>query len=166
MKKQLPKQDPINAFRRKTEAARRIGSNHQCACGERRPEALIKGTSPITCASCKRKQEGRKAIDAHHVFGRANDPTTTLLVPVNDHRAELSVAQQDWPQRTLRNPDGSPLLASAGRIRGFGDILDYLIPRALLCDANFLEELDAYLENKFGDKWWRDTPLDHFGPKG
>lgn len=60
-------------------------------------------------------------MDDHHVFGKANDPTTIVTVPANDHRAELSVAQQDWPKKTPENPDGSPLLAAAARIRGFVD---------------------------------------------
>src|SRR5215467_9967630 len=101
MKRKLPQTDPIAAYQRKTAAARRIGQNAQCICGEKRPEALITGSVPIICAACKRKQEGKATMDDHHAFGEANDSATTIPVPVNDHRAELSVAQQDWPKRTL-----------------------------------------------------------------
>lgn len=163
--KQSAQRDPVMAYQRKAVAARRIGSNQQCVCGETRPEALIAGTNPITCAACKRTQERRKATDAHHVAGRANDPTTTLLVPVNDHRAELSVAQQDWPMKTLRNKEGSPLLAAAARIRGVVDTIAYL-HKGLLSVAEMLEALDRFLESKLGAKWWRRTPLARFGPKG
>jgi hypothetical protein len=51
-------------------------------------------------------------MDAHHVAGKANSPIT-VPVPVNDHRACLSVAQADWPKSTLMNAHGSPLLAAA-----------------------------------------------------
>ncbi|HEY7405867.1 MAG TPA: hypothetical protein VIB39_20245 [Candidatus Angelobacter sp.] len=104
-------------------------------------------------------------MDNHHVFGKSNDPNTTIPVPVNDHRAELSLVQQDWPKATLRNKDSSPLLAAAGRIRGFVDTMNYL-QKGLLWAAEILEALDAFLARKVGDKWWRGTPLDQFDPKG
>jgi hypothetical protein len=104
-------------------------------------------------------------MDDHHVFGEANDPTTTIPVSVNDHRAELSAAQQDWPKRTLQNPEGSPLLAAAARVRGFVDMVIYLIEKGLLWIAQMLEALDEFLAEKLGSRWWCGTPMDQFAPR-
>jgi hypothetical protein len=164
--KKLPQRDPIQAYKRRASAALRVGRSKECACGEKRPEALIAGSYPVTCAACKRKKEGKTTMDDHHVFGNANDPTTTVPLPVNDHRAELSAAQQDWPQKTLQNPDGSPLLAGAARVRGFVDTIVYLIERGLLWIAEMLEALDEFLGQKLGAKWWCGTPLGQFAPQG
>lgn len=161
MNNKLPQNDPIAVHQRKSTAARRVGTDKQCACGEKRPEALIAGTHPIVCASCKRKQEGKTTMDKHHVFGRANDPTT-IEIPVNDHRAVLSVAQQDWLKQTLENPHGSPLLRAAGCIRGFVDTVLHLIEKGLLWIAHMLEHLDAFLVKKLGAYWWVGTELEKF----
>ncbi len=165
MKNNVPQNDPIATYQRKATAVRRVGNNKKCACGEKRPEALITGTDPIVCAACKRKEERKTAMDDHHVFGKSNDTTTTIPVPVNDHRAELSAAQMDWPQKTLRNPHRSPLLAGAARIRGFVDTMVYLIEKGLLWVATMLEALDAFLESTLGTKWWCDTALAQYVPK-
>ncbi len=109
MAKKRRQLDPIGRYQRKATAARRIGRNKQCACGESRPEALVRGSKPTTCAACVRKKRGLTTEDNHHPAGRANNPAT-IRVPVNDHRAELSPAQYDWPRETLENPDRSPLL--------------------------------------------------------
>ena len=105
----------------------------------------------------------RKTHDNHHPFGIANSPLT-ISIPVNDHRASLSVAQYDWPQKTLRNEEGSPLLAGAGTIRGFADIFNYLIQEFLLRDADMLELLDTMKEKQLGKKWWKGTKLEAFEP--
>jgi hypothetical protein len=83
-------------------------------------------------------------------------------VPVNDHRADLSVAQGDWPKQTLENPEGSPLLASAGKVRGFTDTNAYLMEKLLLPDAEMLEALDRYLTKRIGPRWWVGTDLEKF----
>lgn len=158
MRQRLPQRDPIGAYRRGVTAQRVIGAR-KCACGETRPDALIAESEPTTCAECKRKSEGRSTFDDHHPAGKANDPTT-IPVPVNDHRADLSVAQRDWPKETLENRDGSPLLADAARIRGFVDTHNYLIERLLLTRAERLERLNAYLVKKLGQKWWADAELE------
>src|SRR5215471_5653998 len=124
---ELPQQDPSGAQRRKATAKRRVG-NKQCACGENRPEALIPGSNPTICAACDRKRKGKTTMDKHHVAGQANSPMT-VPVPVNDHRACLSVAQADWPKQTLENPDHCPLLAGAASIRGSIDMIVYLIKK-------------------------------------
>jgi len=117
--KKSPLRDPEGAARRAATAKRRAGVNSRCECGEQRPLALIPGSSPTICAKCQREREGRSIMDSHHPFGKANDPETTTPTPVNDHRAELSKAQEDWPKRTRENPDGSPLLRAAACVRGF-----------------------------------------------
>ena len=103
-------------------------------------------------------------MDNHHPAGDAND-ATTIAVPVNDHRGELSVAQYDWPKKTLENPDGSPLLARAACIRGFVDTNYYLVEKLLLPGPEFYELLDALLTEKFGTKWWTNTELEKFVPR-
>jgi hypothetical protein len=104
-------------------------------------------------------------MDRHHPFGEANDAKTTIPAPVNDHRAELNEAQRDWPKRTLENPDGSPLLAASGCIRGFIDTVLYLIETGLLWIAEMLEKLDEWATARFGSKYWLGTPIEQFQPK-
>ena len=164
MPKELPPRDPRSAFRREAIAGRRIGEGNQCACGEARPEALISGSDPTVCFKCDRRQKVRRLTDAHHVAGRANSPIL-ILVPVNDHRAELSAAQYDWPRKTLQNPDRSPLLSAAAHIRGFADLIVYLLKAFLLWIADMLELLDTTLERKLGRKWWKNTKLKPFEPR-
>ena len=166
MSKKLPQNDPISTYQRKSSAARRVGNNAQCAyCDETRPEALIANSNPLVCAQCQRKRQGKTITDYHHVAMRANSPTT-IPVPINDHRAVLSVAQYEWPKKTRENPDGSPLIAAAGCIRGVMDYIFYLIEKFLYWSAGMLEELDAYLIERLGPQWWLETPLNRFAPKG
>jgi hypothetical protein len=167
MSKKKPSQnDPISAYQRKATATRRVGSGAQCTyCPEVRPEALIAKSDPLICAECKRRQEGKTIMDHHHVAMRANSPTT-IPVPINDHRAVLSVAQYEWPKKTRENPEGSPLIAAAGCIRGVMDYIFYLIEKFLYWSAGMLEELDAYLIERLGPQWWIETPLNRFAPKG
>jgi hypothetical protein len=164
LRKELPPQDPRSAYRRKAIATRRIGESNKCACGEARPEALISGSDPIICFACDRRKKVRRLTDAHHIAGQTNSPLIILL-PVNDHRADLSTAQYGWPRRTLQNPDRSPLLSAAAHIRGFGYLIVYLLKSFLLWIADMLELLDTLLERKLGRKWWKDTKLESFEPK-
>jgi hypothetical protein len=162
--KKPPLRDPEAAYVRKATAARRVGVNAKCACGENRPKALVSGRQPIMCAKCVRKKKGHTTMDNHHIAGEANSPVT-IPVPVNDHRAELNSAQEDWPKETRENPDGSPLLAAAGCIRGFIDYILYLIEKGLHWVADLLEKLDAHLVNKLGPQWWANTEIEQFAPK-
>lgn len=164
MSNELPQQDPSGAYGRKVRAKRRVG-NKQCACGENRPQALIPGSNPTICAACDRKRKGKTTMDKHHPAGRANSPMT-VPIPVNDHRACLSVAQADWPSQTLENPDRCPLLAAAAGVRGCIDTIIYLVKNGLLWIANMLEKLSAFLRTKLGPKWWINTELQQFAPKG
>ena len=97
MPRKLPTRNPSGTHRRKVVAARRVGLDTRCSCGEKRPDALIPGIKPPKCAACQRIATGHQTMDNHHFAGRANSPTT-IPVPVNDHRAHLSVAQADWPK--------------------------------------------------------------------
>ena len=103
-------------------------------------------------------------MDNHHPFIKVNDSKTTIPVPVNDHRADLSESQRDWPKRTRENPDGSPFLAGAGRLRGFIDTVLYLIERGLLWVAEMLEKFDEWATEKWGRGYWKGTPLEQFQP--
>lgn len=124
MKSKNPPRGPEAAYVRHTIAKRRIGRQR--------------------CASWD---------DEHHPQGEANG-SFTVSVPVNEHRAELTPAQQDWPKETLNNPRGSPLLKGAARVRGFIDTLYNLIKRLLGWIPEMLEQLDALLTKLFGARWW------------
>lgn len=164
MPKKLPQRDPIRAYMRKSNAMNRVGSGNKCECGESRPEALIAGTQPITCAACKREAEGKSVMDDHHVAGKANC-SATVAIFVNDHRSQLSVDQYDWPKETTENRHGSPLLAAAGCIRGLCDTIVHLLETFLLWIPSFLETLDSLLRNELGAKWWVNSELRQFAPK-
>jgi len=160
----LPKRDPEAAYVRHAIAQRRVGMGAKCACGEARPEALIPNSKPTMCHECQRKQERKTIMDDDHPAGRANS-RTVLAVPVNDHRAELTVAQHDWPKETLENPEGDPLLAGAGCIRGSIDRIIYLLKKLVLWIPEMLEQLSAFLKQKLGPKWWVGTELEKYAPK-
>lgn len=160
----LPQRDPSAAYVRKVTKARSVGIGAQCACGESRPEALIREGDCVICHECKRKENEMKTEDDHHPFGEANSPVT-ISVAVNDHVAELTPAQKDWPTKTLQNPDGSPLLAAAATLRGFIDTVLHLIEKGLHWIADMLEKADAFLTQKFGKNWWVGTELEKFATK-
>ncbi len=144
--------DPEAEYRRQERAKRRLGTKTKCTqCGA--TKALIPKSKPRICAECQRKNQGQSVTDNHHVAGK-NNHAGTVPVPVNDHRARLSLEQHKWPARTLRNPDQSPLLAIAACIRGFIDFVEYCIEQFLVWAIAFLEELDARLVEKFGPRWW------------
>lgn len=148
-----PSSDPIRTAKRKSVAERRVGIGVACACGEKRPKALIARSNPMICEECNRRKQDRTIYDDHHVAGKANHPFT-IPVLANDHRAVLSEAQYDWPKATRENPNGSPLLSVAGRIRGFCDMILYLVKELLLSIPEFLENLDASLISRFGPALW------------
>jgi hypothetical protein len=158
--RRIPKRDPEGASVRKAIAKRRVGKR-RCLCDESRPEALLHDT--VWCAECQRKHQGRSTEDEHHYAGAANDPTT-ISVRANDHRADLTTAQLDWPTQTRENPDGSPALAAAGRVRGFVDTVVFLIRKGLLWVAEMLERLDAALVKRLGPHWWQGMGLSSIAP--
>ena len=57
---------------------------------------------------------------------------------------------------TLRNPDGSPLLRAAAALRGWLDLLWLIMVRAVGWIPVFLEQLDAHLRQRLGERWWED----------
>jgi hypothetical protein len=164
VRRRLPIRDPIAAYQRKAVAERRFGEKAQCACGESRPEALITGSSPIRCYECDRKRRGKATVEQHHVAGKSNSPVT-IPIPANDHRARLSADQYDWPKETRENCDGSPLLATAASIRGYSDTNFYLLESLLRTNPEMLEELNVFLLERLGPKWWIGTPMEKYVPK-
>jgi hypothetical protein len=164
MAKRIPSREkPIDHYVRRENAERRIGEDAQCECGETRAQALIPGSAPVICVECDRKSKGRSTEDQHHVAGRANDPIT-IHVPANDHIADLSERQRDWPKETLENPRGCPLLRGAASVRGFADTVHYLVDKTLMWVARALEFLSAFLASKLGPTWFRGTPLEQLAP--
>lgn len=162
MRRKRQTRDSIAAHQREAVAARRFGENAQCACGESRPEVLLAGSRPTICAACDRKRRGKTPIDKHHVAGKSNS-AITIPVAVNDHRAWLSADQYDWPKQTLENPTGNPLLIASASLRGYADTTRYLV-EALL-HPEMLEELNAFLTEKLGVKWWIGTPLEKYAKR-
>jgi hypothetical protein len=160
MLKRLLQRDPGAAYQRKIAAERRFPPGSRCECGETRPETFV-SNNPVICAACDRVSRGKSALDEHHPAGKSNSPIT-IRTPVNDHRAELSPAQYDWPKETLENRDGSPLLARAGCVRGYIDTNAYLVEKLLRDHAEFLELLNQLLVEKFGSEWWRDSRFENF----
>jgi hypothetical protein len=163
---ELPKRDPLGACRREAIAERRLGNEKVCTCcGESHPFALEQNTNPRLCTECRRRKAGKTIMDDHHVGGEANSDVA-IPVPANDHRARLSENQRDWPTATLENPDGSPLLAAAGCIRGYADTIVYLVEKLLLWIAEMLEILNVILVQKSGPKWWEKTEVEKFARPG
>jgi hypothetical protein len=156
--------DPIKAHQRKSAAARRVGVGARCKCGEDRPEALITGSRPMTCAACKRTANGKSTLDRHHVAGKANH-SLTIPIPVNDHRAILTADQYDWPKKTLENPDRSPLLAAASCIRGFISTVRYFLDKLLGWIPAVLELADQFLTHHLGPHWWTKIEFTRNTPK-
>lgn len=156
--------NPVNAAIREDRAQRRVGANARChVCRESRPEALIRGSNPMICAECQRKAHGQSTIDDHHVAGRNNSPETIPL-PVNDHRAELSVAQMDWSQEMRENPSGCPLIRAQAMLQGTADVVRYLFDKFVDFAVALLGTLSEYLRQTLGAHWWRGTPIDRFSP--
>jgi len=126
---------------RQEKQLRRLGTRkpHCKLCGESDAAALTGITPNITCYECQAKRAGRSPIEKHHPAGHNND-SFTVPIPANDHRI-LSDRQHDWPEQTLRNSKGDPVLRIAATIRGFMDLILELIKRTLGWIPEFLEEL-------------------------
>jgi hypothetical protein len=90
--------------------------------------------------------------EVQHWFGQHNDPLTSPI-PANEHRV-LSELQARWPKDTLRNPDGSPLLRAAAALRSWLDVMRLLIERVVAWIPPFLEQLDSWLRDRLGPRWW------------
>jgi hypothetical protein len=125
-------------------------------CVEANPFAMV---SARFCYECQIQNQGKSLIERHHFAGQHNDPFTVSM-PGNDHRVVTDL-QQDWPIKTLRNPNGSPALKAAASTRGFLDLLELVIKRILGWIPEFLETLDEYLVKLLGSDWWKNIS----GPK-
>ena len=113
---------------------------------------MLSGVDPeIYCTEHEARRHGRPWLQAHHPPGQHNDPRTVLL-PANYH-AIPSELQHLWPRETLRNPDGSPLLRAAALTRGLLDTL-YLVMVIASEVPVLLEQLDAFLRERLGERWW------------
>jgi hypothetical protein len=146
---------PSKDFARENVQSRRLGKRQKCTiCGEDRPAALIAGSVPRICAECKRRAEGKSQFDHHHVAGQ-NNHSGTISIPVNDHVGRLSLDQYEWPRKTLRNPDRSPLLIAAACIRGAINVIEYCVDVFLRGVAALLELLDEALTAIHGRFWWK-----------
>lgn len=162
--KKKPPRDPIASFEREARAARRVGQGRKCECGENRPLALIPGSDPVICAACQRTKKGQSQFDDHHPSGQSNN-SATVAVFVNDHRAELSPSQYEWPEETWNNPARSPLRAGAADMRGFTETDSYLFALLIIPQAEMLETLDSFLLKRLGPNWWIGTEMECFAPK-
>ena len=165
MKGRTPK-DPTRAAVRRSIARRHLGQATTCStkCGESRPPALIRNSSPRLCARCKRLKDGHRTIDNHHPAGENNSPVT-VPIPVNDHRADLTDSQRDWARHVLENPDRDPVVMVVAWLRGAGETIAYLVKSFIHAAADVLECLAAYLRQRLGSHWWIGTPLERFAPK-
>jgi hypothetical protein len=149
----MAREDDDQRAARRERHLRRLGSRHpRCQrCGETEPAALAATDGEVVCYECTAAASGRPVVEQHHIAGRHNDPTTAPL-PGNAHRL-VSDEQRAWPEETLRNPDGSPLLTEAAWDRGSLDVLrlicDHVSPRAVI-----LEDLDRKLTDLLGPRWW------------
>jgi len=150
----MQRQDPTRRIVRQQGKARRLPTGARCIdCGESDPLTLVRGSAPIRCMNCHADGRGKSRTERHHPSGRNNDPKLTVAISRNDH-AVLSDAQQDWPERTLTNPDGSPLLKAAAAIRAWVDTLRLIMERAVGWIPEWLEALEEWLCQQVGDRWW------------
>lgn len=143
-----------DAERRREQAYERLGTRTpRCwNCPETDPFALT-GTYPnIICYQCRAIRDGKPPTEDHHLGGTRNHPFT-VPIPANDHR-RLNDMQNDHPDRTRQNPEGSPLLAIAAVLRGWLDVLHRIIEGLVGGIPAALECLDAGLTASIGPTWW------------
>jgi hypothetical protein len=123
-------------------------------CDETCPLALTGVEPEILCYEHASILAGRPWLEEHHPPGQHNDQFT-VPTPGNEHRV-ASELQSLWPRETLRNPDGSPLLRAAAALRGWLNLLWLVMTRTVGWIPAFLEELDAYLRERLGERWWTE----------
>jgi hypothetical protein len=122
-------------------------------CDETNPFALIGVHPEVLCYEHAAIRHGRSWLEDHHCKGQHNDAFDRIELPGNDHRV-LNGLQSIWPRETLRNPDGSPLLVAAAALRGWLDVLWLMIERTVGWIPAFLEQLDGWLREQLGPRWW------------
>lgn len=150
-------QNPIRSDARMARRTREVGPGSKCAlCDERDPRALVARASRVLCYECLATEQGRPRTEKHHFPNRYNSLFIVVILG-NAHRI-LNDYQMDWPTKTYRNPHGSPLLRASAAIRGWLDVLRLIIDRGVEWIPAFLEDLDAWLEERLGPEWWRQIP--------
>jgi hypothetical protein len=158
----MAEQDPLRTWIREQRAQRAVGADAICAtCDECRSFALIRRRNPAICFRCDRIGRGLPPYEFNHVFGE-NNSDATLRRPINDHRAVLSVAQYGWPRKVRENPEGSPVIAAAAMRLGSRDEISYILTRDT--SGEFLLDLDTFLRERLGPRWWEGTALEKYAP--
>lgn len=122
-------------------------------CDEVDPLALTGVAPEIFCYEHEAVRKNRPWSEGHHLAGRRNDEET-VGVPGNDHRILSELQNVRWARDTLRNPDASPLLRAAAALRGWLDVLTLIVTRTAGWVPPFLEQLDAWLREQIGPRWW------------
>ena len=70
--------------------------------------------------------QGHSPVEDQHPLGHHNDEQFSMPFLGNLHRA-MDDGKRDWPERTLTNPDGSPLLKAAACVRSACDWLRMIV---------------------------------------
>ncbi len=155
----------LRSIVRQERKRRSLGDCNRCeSCGEIDPRCLSRVDGEARCYACQQEQAGKSAVENHHIAGQHNSPET-VPVPANDHRV-LSDRQINWPDKTLRNPEGSPLLMAAAVIRGWLDVLRLIIERTAGWIPAFLEQVDAWLSEHLGHGYWKLPGFPKYRPEG
>lgn len=121
---------------------------------------LMTGSEPdkLLCYEHAAEAAGRSPVELQHPAGRRNDPTFVVPMLGNLHRL-MDEDKHDWPERTLRNPEGSPMLKGAACVRAVNDWLRLIIERLLGWLPEFLEAADAALTQQHGLRYWETLGL-------
>ncbi len=149
--------EPKDEDRRREQAFERLGTrNPICRFCEETDWRTLEGTVPnIICHECAARLAGRTTVEGQHPSGQHNDPEARLPTRGNDH-VMWDRGKRDWPERTLRNPDGSPLLKASAAVRTVLDWFRMILERVLGWVPEFLEWLDARLVEMVGRLWWKE----------
>lgn len=107
----------------------------------------------LICYEHLAEQQGRTPVEKQHPIGHHNDEQFTVPFTGNLHRA-MDERKKDWPEQTLKNPEGSPLRKAAACVRTADDWLQVIVFCVLGWVALFLEWLDERLSSLHGKRWW------------
>jgi hypothetical protein len=136
---------------RQARKARRLGVDPACTCGWTDLDALHRTDEGVTCYECSCAKRGHAIMEAHHVFGKAVDPTT-INVMGNAHRS-LSESQRTWTEQIRQNTVRDPLLWLAGAALSLLDHLTLWV-RGLAAVAAWLVSVAEALRERYGEQWW------------
>ena len=147
----MPEKDLRRALRLASKE-NRLGQGATCErCGESDFRVLQRTDGETLCAECRLDTQGKPRLERHHPAGRHNDPFI-VPIPANDH-AVMSDFQIDWPEETLRNPQGDVLHRRAAWLRSNRDSLMH---QAIEVEtwATELEELADFLSDEWRPDWY------------